>query len=112
MKTYKTWEMIKELTENPNKIFKNQYGEEIRVLPDNDLFFEGENGYNFISITDEWEEVKEPVTFMEAINIGKCIKPATWDTDYWDLSLLMHALSDYDDEDIREIINGEWYIED
>ena len=116
----KTWEMIKELTENPEKEFvqKNNKKFHVFMTVDGEVFYgiDGDGQTKPLVLDNwlkqEWEEVKEPVDFKEAINSGKCIKPATWDTDYWDLSLLMHALSDYDDEDIREIINGEWYIED
>lgn len=119
----KTWEMIKELTENPEKIFKNQYGVEIRVLPDNDLFFGGEIGHNFIGITDEWEEVKDPVTFIDALKSGKRVMIKHQDLDgelsymseiYNEIDDVMYNISNYfTAEGVREILlNGKWYIED
>ena len=39
----KTWEMIKKLTENPEKIFRNQNGEGISVLSSDELYFD--DGY-------------------------------------------------------------------
>lgn len=32
------------------------------------------SGYKFININDEWEEVRKPVTFMEAVKSGRQIK--------------------------------------
>lgn len=120
----KTWEMIKALTGNPKKKFKNQYGEEIRVLADNDLFFDGVDGHNYISITDEWEEVKEPVDFMEVL---KRIKDSDGDirlmliNDLYEVEIknktfdkvLYHLSIDYLDTSIADILlNGKWYIEE
>jgi len=114
--------MIKALTGNPKKKFKNQYGEEIRVLPDNDLFFDGVDGHNYISITDEWEEVKEPVDFMEALKSCKRVSvehpnlfdmPVIYKKNASIATVINYIFESYSDALVREIIlNGKWYIED
>jgi len=109
----RTWETIKELTENPNKVFervsdKKRFttstkvnGGQVVAHYVSDLH----TSFDCITLTDEWELVGESVDFMTAINSGKRIKPCTiaaknhgfhcW--DYWELSL--------------DIINGKWLIE-
>lgn len=73
----KTWEMIKELTENPNKKFY--------VVGSKHLIARVEFQTNKIEVVNasmkpthvevnpsvdwDWEEVKEPVSFMEAMKI-------------------------------------------
>ena len=67
MKSYKTWEMVKLLTENPSRVFKIEDGSRV---------------YNYkgiiscsktcpvsmeLHINDEWEEVLKPVTWQEAL---------------------------------------------
>lgn len=69
----KTWEMIKELTENPEKKFMStteEYSALIAVVKDRCFEFqEGtSNKIKLRIITErEWEEVKEPVSFMELL---------------------------------------------
>lgn len=71
----KTWEMIKELTENPDKRFKIKNGKatvgisdsRLQWLDDEDV--EAEFVLTELILHDmEWEEVKEPVDFMTAFN--------------------------------------------
>ena len=119
----KTWEMIKELTENPEKKFKRKTdGLEIRNICGR---FNWEPGYTFLGVNDEWEEVKEPVDFMEAVKSGKRI---TLKTNVYvgdkkrgnllgiynrTIKELLTFISEYNEPTIREIItNGEFYIED
>lgn len=74
MKAIKTWEMIKELSENPKKKFKRKTdGLEIRNMCGR---FNWEPGYTFLGVNDEWEEVKEPVDFMEVVK--KSNDNTTW----------------------------------
>lgn len=69
----KTWEMIKQLTENPNKEFKRELdGLHIKTNEDGELIWD--NGYQFIRLDHEWKEIKKPVSFMEAVASGKRIK--------------------------------------
>lgn len=74
MKTLKTWEMIKELTENPDKKFKTEKGVEAYIKLGLLHIEDPVSGYVRASIissetfpTDEWEEVKQPVPWLEAI---------------------------------------------
>ena len=69
----KTWEMIKELTENPGKKFTYNGGRTYLIMEDGMIVWKGEHqrGQEFaIGYVDkrerDWEEVKTPVTFMEA----------------------------------------------
>ena len=69
----KTWEMIKELTENPGQKFK-RVGGELEISVDIDDNLNWKSGYSPLNIYEEWEEVKQPVSFMEAVESGKRIK--------------------------------------
>lgn len=69
----KAWEMIKELTENPEKKFITPSGS----IPgayvssrDGKVVWEGQGQYGqelIVNLDDEWEELKEPVSFMELL---------------------------------------------
>ncbi len=113
----KTWEMIKKLTEYPNKEFKLK--NEDNIVYASDLHSEGKielDQVDFITIYDEWEEVKEPVSFMEAVKSGKEISVEYSGASYKELSLanmLYELQQDFSDKVIRQIIlNGKFYIED
>lgn len=116
----KTWEMIKELTENPEKIFRNQNGERISVLSGNELYFD--DGYKNIYLCDEWEEVKEPVDFMEALKSCKRVSvehpnlfdmPVIYKKNASIATVINYIFESYSDALVREIIlNGKWYIEE
>lgn len=114
----KTWEMIKKLTENPEKIFRNQNGEGISVLSSDELYFD--DGYKNIYLCDEWEEVKEPVDFMAAVKSGKRFKLINKDdaegvlTRYMDLNTFMNTLSSMWSKELSKAIltEGKFYIED
>lgn len=68
----KTWKMIKELTENPDKEFKMK-NEKIIVTVSNFkddgeiVWYNNLPGHYHITISDEWEEVKEPADFITAV---------------------------------------------
>ena len=128
----RTWEMIKELTENPNKKFKYDTGHEngIVAVEEGDIKLISVNGekqsknlplhYGFMN--QNWEEVKEPVDFMEvvqALDRGKTIyvvfqgykntfSPKGNQTD-WGVAMKQHQGYAIDTE---FILYGEWYIED
>lgn len=78
--------------------------------------------YEYLNINDEWEEVKEPVDFMDALKSGKKVMIKHQDIDgelsymsetYNDINDVMYNISNYfTAEGVREIfLNGEWYIE-
>ena len=118
----KTWEMIKELTEHPNKSFKLK-GEK-NIVYSSDLQSEGKielDQVDFITIYDEWEEVKNAVNFIEVVKAAKegnrvGLNFNRFGINYtkWELRDLMIDLGEgFEDEELAEIIlNGKWYIED
>lgn len=69
----KTWEMIKELTENPEKKFKSisgRYGDRVAFVNGFECIVQEDkygNAIPSIVIHREWEEVKEPVGFIELL---------------------------------------------
>lgn len=140
----KIWEMIKELSENPNKKFSykgaqsNSYVtvEDGKIVWRGDLQNGQEMAIGFIDERDrEWEEVKEPVSFMEAIESGKKIRvehnniqriadeslnsnftrtlKLNIDGKYLLSNFLIQAIAYYSSKEIFEdiILNGKWYIE-
>ena len=111
----KTWQMIKELTENPKLKFKNNRG--VTIIGKLEL----NKPYRFTFATDEaqlsisgvlhddeWELVQEPVDFMAAANSGKRISNETWD-GYYFLHEALHILQNCDNA--LGLINGKWLIE-
>ena len=132
----KTWEMIKKISENPEKKFKSfDFGQvEMHsgclvdsefmecILVDSDFF------------RAEWEEVKEPIPFMELIEKIKTIPSATFEHlngtkfrvehglidatshkgNLWNLSEFVEILGmEFTDMQVRKILlEGKFYIED
>ena len=127
----KTWEMIKELTENPDKRFKIKNGKATVGISDSRLQWLDDEDVEvefvfteFILHDTEWEEVKEPVDFIEVL---KRIKDSDGDirlmliNDLYEVEIknktfdkvLYHLSIDYLDTDIADILlNGKWYIEE
>lgn len=64
----KTWEMIKELTENPEKKFKNHIGNVVGVIDDCLVLNPNTvKSYSFnLEVDEKWEEVIETVDFLTA----------------------------------------------
>ena len=82
MKSYKTWEVIKMLTENPKLKFQDNYKQEISIINGtlsyektkspfvlNIVNYVNENNSTTIGTIEvlKWNLVQEPVPFMEAI---------------------------------------------
>ena len=72
MKTYKTWEMIKELTEHPEKQFNLIENKANMVGFDKEtrqLAWEQGSKFEIFNSTlkQDWEEIKKPLTFMEML---------------------------------------------
>ncbi len=111
----KTWEMIKELSENPKKKFKRKTdGLEIRSMCGR---FNWEPGYTFLGVNDEWEEVRQPVDFMTAMEEIKDEISVEYDgvvVEFKKIDEMLYFLGKhYTDTFIRSLIlNGKWYIED
>lgn len=119
MKTYRTWEAIKMLTENRNLKFKNVNkalkGEILKRVYDvaqvNDC---SENKILLIYLTSNWELIQEPVTFMEAIKAyceGKTICVI-----YESIKTYYHPTRDAKHDGFHnsvlaiEILEGKWFI--
>jgi hypothetical protein len=68
----KTWEMLKELTENPKKRFKRKNWEEVYICSKNGFICDS-NGdrYGIYDVMEDldggWEELPREVTWQEAI---------------------------------------------
>jgi len=108
--TLKTWEMIKKLTENPNKIFKLVNNGEVLDFADTD-----DNNYLILNIetlqNGTWEEVREPVSWKEAIEAwfnGKTIRIINEKENYDGLFTSESGVLGI----IKADKNSEWYIED
>ncbi|HZJ98534.1 MAG TPA: hypothetical protein VFC79_00920, partial [Tissierellaceae bacterium] len=111
-----TWEMIKKLTENPEKEFvRKSDGLHIKTNEDGELIWD--NGYQFMKTGHEWEELKQSVDFMTALKSRKFVKVehelATY-TDYERIDLILVDLADnlYPYGFAEVIENGKWYIQD
>lgn len=118
-KVYKTWEMIKELSENPDKKFKSKDGIIVYNLGCG-IYFDNDEGKRIeyaINIYDKWKEVKEPVTWQEAIQAwveGKTIYCILQDNQ--DSYKYIYSGTGFRNNKIcisrKEIVEGNWYIED
>lgn len=121
----KTWQMIKELTENPCKRFKNFDNEHLRAWVEfstGSIKFENTSQMCKINPSTEWEweEVKEPVTWQEAFEAsinGKKITIEYENKTYEQESFLkigclsLGKTSSYG-FDRKMLTEGTWYIED
>lgn len=123
----KTWEMIKELTENPNKKFRatnKNYPIDrntIVSVSDGDIVFKNTimGAVKLISLLTVFEEVKEPVSFMEAIKSldeGKTVYCEV-DNRKFTYKQPKHILPKFVQKklgciSIKEILEGKWYIEE
>ena len=129
MKTWEIWKMMDEDFEsvrgkkfkliNPRahitKLNKGDVAEIGRSMSDEGLFHEGPFGTRLENLTgfEEWEEVKEPVSFLEAVKSGKKIRAVAWmQNTELDLPNLLYDISDFDEEEIRQLLLDYWYIED
>jgi len=133
MKTYKTWEVIKMLSENPKLKFRLVIQKVGIDLKDTFLQSAG-NGYltiierevektaeGNIGLDDEWTLIQEPVPFMEAIkalNEGKGVY-CKIDSGklYYKSGTSLNGYYAVLDEfggpiSTKEILKGKWYIEE
>lgn len=124
----KTWEIIKELTENPGKKFhvKDNKHLIVNIKATGAIDFRNvsqNRDYN-PSIEWEWEEIKEPMTFMDAVQTGRYIKSvdpiitkASSGYDFYEgyqsLSDFLYRLgNDFSSKEIRCILfDAEFYVE-
>ena len=123
-----TLEMVKKLIENPEKKYvseKNTTCEMIAHIKHGCLFMENTSSGEMTSVAlnREWEEVKEPVSFMEALELIKSGKidrktPFTlvgkpgYERERLD-NILERLTDDYYADGIAKILlEGKFYIED
>lgn len=124
MKTYKTWEVIKMITENPklkfrtycSDVFKDENG---YIVFENIDCIDGFDG-NFKG-NEEWTLIQEPVDFMTAVKSGKKIKVEHILASHLDITkkyLTLKNLLDtlcysYPSDAICDILTeGKFYIEE
>ena len=128
----KTWEMIKELTEDPSKEFVSKGNKHFHVFMTNyGYVFYGIDGDGAVKplelnrcLKQEWEEVKKPITFMEAVESGKLIRveePIKYHIEnYYDFygdyqflsDFLWRLANDFSSSEVQEILSsGKFYIE-
>ena len=115
----KTWEMIKELTENPEKKFKEKSFGQVEMFKG---YLVQSSNMDIIVINKdilekEWEEVKEPVTWKEAFEAGlngKKIKPKGQFLTYNNFESIDYAIAYLAARPgyYKKIMLDDWYIED
>lgn len=125
----KYWEVVKELTEDPTKKFEAKLSSRwtLRMSVNTaissyfrfDIFYDGKlidqssdrgafNGN--VSLDDEWQLVRQPVTWQEAIRAwaeGKTISYSYMGRNRQFLFEDSHTLMS-----VEKIKNAEWYVED
>lgn len=123
--------MIKELTEDPSKKFRNKTDHDLVVQVHKyagiiQYEIDG-HGLSF-ELDDRWEEIKEPVDFMTALNSCKKVRIKHELIDrafvrefakklgmkYTNMTSVINKLSEvFTTEELSDIIqNGKWYIEE
>ena len=108
----KIWEMM----QHSGKKFKRKSdGFVIEIAPDGTLYWD--SGHRFLNTNDEWEEVKEPVTWKEAFEAGlngKKIKPKGQFLTYNNFESIDYAIAYLAARPgyYKKIMLDDWYIED
>jgi len=114
----KLWEVLKALDENPKKVFEsNLAGLEYKISLDGEIIAFESGAVKFIGLNNcrDWQEVKQPVTWQEAIEAwtnGKTIRCEDGGFDYLfsgGKSILTDSVGPID---TYQITKGTWYIED
>ena len=129
MKKYKTWEVVKMLTENPKLKFKN-------TVEVDDINLIGVDGLEIFWFTDDgvrasrftpklneldWTLIQQPIPFMEAAKAyseGKTIrcerKDIKEDSIYEFKGISNSPMTDETGNPVScvEILEGRWYVED
>lgn len=118
-KQYKTWELIKAWQEGERGQYVHEHGDKINLEKCGITYWLGNGKPVVLTKTNcesLWTKVQKPVDFMTAINSGKKIKPV--DCNRGDLALYqkidgaIYDLAFQSPEEIRELINGKWLIEE
>lgn len=123
----KAYELMKFVAENPEKYegkkFKVIYGEVIKrtgnpseskviTFNENRRFVTDWNATVFFTQDTELEDIKpDPVSFMEAMNSQRLIKPEGYE-EYRALSYWVCEFPRMSTKRFLDIINGAWYIQE
>lgn len=112
----KTWEMLKELTENPNKRFCSTKNKSDCVSNNCGKveWIDGNHFYPSWILDEEWEEAPQEVTWQEALEAwanGKDIKSVIYDEEIF----YKHEEGYLEDQNgdaisFDELTEGKWYI--
>ena len=114
----KTWQMIKELSENPNSVFENQTGVKVLTCDGILCYYETLHSVDILFVGDkeEWTKVPQEVTWQRAIEAwanGKDIKCVmdglTTFKGYHNGNIYMQD-DDHYGVDGSQILQGKWYI--
>ena len=128
----KLWEVMKALDENPKKVFRSKVTNSRLMFKNGELVWENQfmkiekftiydkrTFVEFDSLIDNtgdiWEEVKQPVTWQEAIEAwvsGKTIKCTIQGSDYVFDGHKPKLRGQIDTIDRSQLRDGTWYIED
>ena len=122
MKTYKTWEAIKMLTENHSLKF-TVYPKDLSISVNNGGDIEWNYG-DIFRLTEpmlnyKWVLAQQPVSFMEAVKAsykGKTIYCVLPQSEYAYISKIdkLESLTDSNGNGLstQEILEGKWYIKE
>ena len=118
---YKTWEVVKMLTENPELVFvrpsdrvRTMLGDKIHAGEIIGKYLEQTDGES-IRLSDEWELVPQPASFMEAVKAyseGKTIqsKQVCFTRIYNPSGAGWMIDQNGSGPSSSEILHGTWYI--
>ena len=116
MVNMKLWEVLKALEENPKKRFTSKFGSMSAEIFADDLsvnFMHTESLELSLDASRDWQEVKQPVTWQEAIEAwanGKLIK---YENEHGCLTYSGNTLKDeIGPLASYQLTTGTWYIED
>jgi len=116
-KEYKSWEILKMIQEHDLSVgdiiigyaqqeFEIDYEGVIRYSRNN----KGNEAPSSYFMPGHYFTIKQkPVTFIEAVNSGKAIKPVTW-ANYYLIDKICEKLAGNLCSDVRVLINGLWNI--
>ena len=112
----KQWEVIKELTDDPTKVFKGKDGWFIKFAEEGNLTWFNDKfvGYAVFTVKqdeldEDWQLVRQPVTWQEAIQAwseGSDIK------ECFPRSERLYRSGDTIHLNENDVLNGTWYVED
>lgn len=105
--------MLLSIKNNRNKTFR-RISDGLIIEADEDGNLIWESGYRKLNVNDEFILAKQPVTFMEAVNSRKRIRPDDEDFPDYDYinDWVKHVFLTMTNNTFLELINGTWFVED